>query len=83
MIGLDRQEPLVGRPHMQTPRSFDCGGNVNLGYALKDSGRLDEAVAEWEQTLRLAPADRAALHDLVRIGRGPCMRAYDVAMHSL
>ena len=43
--------------------------HLNLGYALKDSGRLDEAVAEWEQTLRLAPGDTAARHGLARIGR--------------
>ena len=35
--------------------------HLNLGYALKDSGRLDEAAAEWEQTLRLCrPIPRRA-----------------------
>ena len=43
--------------------------HLNLGYALKDSGRLDEAAAEWEQTLRLAPGDTAVRHELMRIGR--------------
>ena len=43
--------------------------HLNLGYALKDSGRLEEAIAEWEQTLRLAPGDRAAREELMRIGK--------------
>ena len=30
---------------------------LNLGYALKDSGRLAEAAAAWEQAARLAPHD--------------------------
>ena len=31
---------------------------LNLGYALKDSGRIGEAVAAWEQVLRWPPAIR-------------------------
>ena len=38
---------LLLRPHY-------AATHLNLGYALKDSVRLEEAIAEWEQTLRLA-----------------------------
>ena len=41
MIDLDRQKPLVGRPHMQTPRSFDWGGNVRDWTGI--GGRLEAA----------------------------------------
>ena len=29
VLDLDRQEPLVGRPHMQTPRGLHLGGDGN------------------------------------------------------
>ena len=33
---------------------------LNLGYALRDSGRGPEAAVAWEQAARLAPNDRTA-----------------------
>ncbi len=42
---------------------------VSLGYALKDSGRIEEAVGAWEQALRLAPNDPTASGELMRQGR--------------
>ena len=36
MLDLDRQEPLVGRPHMQTPRGLDPSGDAS------DWTRIDE-----------------------------------------
>jgi Flp pilus assembly protein TadD len=42
---------------------------LNLGYALKDCGLLDEARADWQQVLRLAPGDPTALHELSRAGQ--------------
>jgi hypothetical protein len=44
---------------------------LNLGYALKDSGRLEEAAAAWEQTARLAPYNPAPRQELSRLGRCP------------
>ncbi len=40
---------------------------LNLGYALKDAGRIGEAVVAWEQVLRLAPDDPSAREELERI----------------
>jgi tetratricopeptide (TPR) repeat protein len=42
---------------------------LNLGYALKDSGRLAEAAAAWEQAARLAPNDPAPRLELSRLRR--------------
>jgi protein O-GlcNAc transferase len=42
---------------------------LNLGYALKDSGRIDEAARAWEQVMRLAPNDETAREELARLGR--------------
>jgi len=50
-------------------RSIYPGTYLNLGCALKDSGRIEEAVGAWEQALRLAPDDPAARHELARVGR--------------
>jgi len=41
----------------------------NLGHALKDGGRIEEAVAAWEQALRLVPDDPAVRGELIRAGR--------------
>ncbi len=43
----------------------------NLGYALKDSGRLAEASWSWEQAARLVQHDPATRQELSRLGRGP------------
>ena len=40
---------------------------MNLGYALKDSGRLAEAAAAWEQAARLAPNDPGPRRELSRL----------------
>ena len=42
---------------------------LNLGCALKDSGRMEEAVTAWEQALRLAPGDPMVRAELARVGR--------------
>ena len=42
---------------------------LNLGYAFKDSDRLAEAAAVWEQAARLAPHDPAPRQELSRLGR--------------
>jgi tetratricopeptide (TPR) repeat protein len=42
---------------------------LNLGYALKDSGRNEEAAAAWEHAARLVPHDPAPRHELERLGR--------------
>jgi Flp pilus assembly protein TadD len=42
---------------------------LHLGYALKESGRLEEASAAWQQVLRLSPADAAASEELRRAAR--------------
>jgi Flp pilus assembly protein TadD len=39
---------------------------LHLGYALKECGRLEEAVAAWEEVLPLAPGDPAATAELQR-----------------
>jgi Flp pilus assembly protein TadD len=39
-----------------------------VGYALKDTGRLAEAAAAWEQAARLAPDDPAPRHELGGLG---------------
>ncbi len=41
-----------------------AGTDFHLGCALKDVGRLAEAVAAWGQALRLAPEDRLAREEL-------------------
>jgi cytochrome c-type biogenesis protein CcmH/NrfG len=33
---------------------------LQLAEALKQTGRIDQAIEAWEQTLRLAPGDRQA-----------------------
>ena len=43
---------------------------LNLGYALKDGGRVAEAAAAWEQAARLAPHDPVPRYELSQIGRG-------------
>jgi tetratricopeptide (TPR) repeat protein len=43
---------------------------LNLGYALKDGGRVAEAAAAWEQAARLAPNDPVPRYELSRLGRG-------------
>ena len=43
--------------------------HLKLGYDLKDSGRLEDAIAELYQTLRLAPCDPAARQELSCVGR--------------
>jgi len=42
---------------------------LNLGYALKDSGRLEEAAAVWEHAARVVPHDPAPRQELGRLGR--------------
>jgi tetratricopeptide (TPR) repeat protein len=42
---------------------------LNLGYALKDSARLEEAASAWEQAARLMPNDPAPRQELSRLGR--------------
>ncbi len=42
---------------------------LNLGYALKDSGRIDEAARAWERVVRLAPNDPVVPRELARLGR--------------
>ena len=44
---------------------------LNLGSAPKDAGRMSEAVAAWEQALRLAPGDPAICAELARVGKLP------------
>ena len=41
---------------------------LHLGFALKESGRLEEAVSAWQQVLRLAPNDVAAHEELKQAG---------------
>jgi GT2 family glycosyltransferase/tetratricopeptide (TPR) repeat protein len=41
--------------------------HLQLGYALKEAGRTAEAVLAWEQVLRLAPDDPAAVDELRRL----------------
>ena len=41
---------------------------LHLGFALKESGRIEEAVSAWQQVLRLAPADVAAREELKEAG---------------
>jgi tetratricopeptide (TPR) repeat protein len=53
------RQALVYRP--------DCAATyLHLGCALKDLGRLPEAIAAWEQVLRLDPANSAACEELQR-----------------
>jgi Flp pilus assembly protein TadD len=40
---------------------------LNLGYALKDSGRIDEAARAWEEVVRLAPNDPVVRQELSRL----------------
>ena len=40
---------------------------LNLGSALKDGGRISEAVAAWEQALRVAPGDPVISAELARV----------------
>ena len=41
---------------------------LHLGFALKESGRLEEAISAWEQVLRLSPNDVAAHEELKQAG---------------
>ena len=41
VLDLDRQEPLVGRPHVQTPRCLDWSGDGKGGTEI--GGRLGAA----------------------------------------
>jgi cytochrome c-type biogenesis protein CcmH/NrfG len=41
---------------------------LHLGFALKESGRIDEAVIAWQQVLRLAPNDATAREELRKAG---------------
>ena len=45
-----------------------AGTYLNLGYALRVSGRNDEAAAAWKQAARLAPDDPTAKEELARLG---------------
>jgi tetratricopeptide (TPR) repeat protein len=42
---------------------------LNLGYALKDCGRLEAAAGAWELATRLAPQSPAPRQGLSRLGR--------------
>ncbi len=46
---------------------------LNLGYALKDSGHIEEAARAWEHVMRLSPNDPTAPEELVRL-RTPVQR---------
>ena len=55
------------RRHDEAVRSYECSLRyrpnyaatyLNLGYALKETGRIDEAAAAWEQVRVLAPDDQ-------------------------
>jgi hypothetical protein len=39
-------------------------GHYNLGNALRDKGRLDDAVAEWKKTLEVDPKNANARYNL-------------------
>jgi tetratricopeptide (TPR) repeat protein len=53
--------------HSLSLRPDHAATHLNLGYALKDSGRIDQAVLAWKQALRLAPNDLAARQELARL----------------
>ena len=42
---------------------------LHLGFALKESGRADEAAAAWQQVLRLSPNDETAREELRRLAQ--------------
>ena len=48
-------------------RSNNLATYLHLGYALKESGRVAEAVSALEQVLRLSPGHPAALAELQAI----------------
>ena len=53
----------------ETRRSFSA--HVNLGFALRQRGKLDEAIAEYREAIRLKP-DYAVAHD--NLGARPATR---------
>jgi protein O-GlcNAc transferase len=50
-----------------------AGTCLNLGYALKDSGRLDEAAQAWQEAARLAPNDPTARAELAGLHQFPAL----------
>ena len=52
-----------GIVRMHVPATY-----LHLGFALKESGRIEEAVSAWQQVLRLAPTDTTALEELKQAG---------------
>ena len=59
----------AGLPAVAALPAEPRGHLPQLGYALKDSGRLTEAVTAWEHVLRLVPGDPSARQELIRRGK--------------
>jgi tetratricopeptide (TPR) repeat protein len=62
-------EAVVGYRQALRHRPNYAATYLNLGYALKDSGRIQEATAAWEQAARLAPHDPALREERGRLRR--------------
>ena len=63
----------MGRPTRSSRPSY-APTYLSLGYAPKDSGRLQEPATAREQAARLAPHDPAPRQELTRLER-PAMAA--------
>jgi cytochrome c-type biogenesis protein CcmH/NrfG len=57
-------------------RSNNVATYLNLASALKESGRLEEAMQAWEQVLRLSPGEPTARRELIRAGRAAVLVGY-------
>jgi tetratricopeptide (TPR) repeat protein len=59
---LGDAEPLLRR--LAADRSDDAGIHLQLGRVLEAQGKKDEAIAEFQAALKLAPSDAAAQREL-------------------
>jgi predicted O-linked N-acetylglucosamine transferase (SPINDLY family) len=62
----DADEPLAAVEAVVQRKPDDAEGHLNLGYALLQRGRLEEAVTHFQQALRLKPSYAEAYHHLAR-----------------
>ncbi len=74
-VGVTHNNPRIALEHGGTFRYPDAEAHYNLGTALAQTGRMQEAREHFEQALRINPDDAEAHHNygvlLQRLGRVP------------
>src|SRR5262245_37279973 len=64
-VGWARKSAQYSRPNSRRPSGETSGAvHYNLGAALADKGRLDEAIACYRKAIEIAPKDARAHHNL-------------------